>query len=450
VVGLSPRHLGPHTPNLTALARQGGMRPLRTVTPAVTCSVQSTFTTGLLPRDHGCVANGWYFRDLSEVGFWKQSNKLVGGEKIWDVAKRRDPSFTCAKLFWWYNMYSSADWAVTPRPQYPADGRKIPDCYTSPPELHDQLFSELGAFPLFNFWGPTADITSTRWIGQCAAQLFLRQQPTLTMVYLPHLDYDLQRFGPDDPRIATALQEVDAVCGELIHLAQRASASVIVLSEYGITPVSEAIPINRILRENNLLEVRREQAGEQLDAGASEAFAVADHQVAHVYVKRRERIAEVADLLRRQPGIEEVWDDAGKRANGLDHARSGELVAISTADRWFSYYYWLDDSRAPDYARTVEIHRKPGYDPAELYFDPALPSPKLRAMYKLARRKLGFRALMDVIGLDPSLVRGSHGRVTDSADDGPLFISSEPDKLPADKEVHALLVKEIVLAHLFG
>jgi predicted AlkP superfamily pyrophosphatase or phosphodiesterase len=450
VVGLTPRLVGEHTPHLAELARKGAMRPLRTVIPAVTCSVQSTFTTGLLPRDHGCVANGWYFRELSEVALWKQSNKLVAGEKIWDAAKRRDPAFTCAKLFWWYNMYSSADWAVTPRPQYPADGRKIPDFYTQPAALHDELLGSLGPFPLFEFWGPAAGIRSTQWIGRCAAEVFQRQQPTLTLVYLPHLDYNLQRLGPDDPAIAADLRAVDAVCGELIHLAQRSGASVVVLSEYGITAVSGAVPINRVLRQAGLLEVRREDAGEMLDAGASEAFAVADHQLAHVYVRRKERVAEVADLLRAQPGIEEVWDEAGKRANGLDHPRSGELVAVSARDRWFSYYYWLDEGHAPDFARTVDIHRKPGYDPVELFLDPALPAPRVKVGLTLLRKKLGFRTLMDVIPLDPGLVRGSHGRITDGVDEGPLFITSDPDRLGPDQEVHALLVKEILLAHLFG
>jgi predicted AlkP superfamily pyrophosphatase or phosphodiesterase len=450
VVGLTPKLVGEHTPNLAALARRGGLRPLRTVTPAVTCSVQSTFTTGLLPRDHGCVANGWYFRELSEVALWKQSNKLVSGEKIWEAGRRRDPAFTCAKLFWWYNMYSTADWAVTPRPQYPADGRKIPDFYTQPGDLHRELLAELGPFPLFDFWGPRAGIRSTDWIGRCAAEVYRRHQPTLTMVYLPHLDYNLQRLGPDDPRIAQDLRAVDAVCGELIHLGQRSGASVVVLSEYGITRVTDAIPINRVLREAGLLEVRREEAGEQLDAGASEAFAVADHQIAHVYVRRKERVAEVAELLRRQPGIEEVWDEAGKRANGLDHPRSGELVAISAADRWFSYYHWLDDDLAPDYARTVDIHRKPGYDPVELFIDPDLPAPEVKVALTLLCRKLGFRTLLDVIPLDASLVRGSHGRVTDAPEDGPVFITSDAERLPADKEVHALLVKEILLNHVFS
>jgi predicted AlkP superfamily pyrophosphatase or phosphodiesterase len=450
VVGLSPRHVGDDTPHLAALARAGAMRPLRTITPAVTCSVQSTFTTGLLPRDHGSVGNGWYFRDLSEVSFWRQSNPLVAGEKIWEAARRRDASFTCAKLFWWYNMYASVDWAITPRPQYPADGRKIPDVYTQPADLHDELVAELGPFPLFRFWGPAADITCTQWIGASAAHVMRTRQPTLTLVYLPHLDYDLQRFGPDHPAIADQLRAVDTVCGELIELAARTDTAVIVLSEYGITEVIGAVPINKVLREAGLLHVRQEDAGEMLDAGASEAFAVVDHQVAHVYVRRAERIGEVAALVRAQDGVEAVWDASAKRAAGLDHPRSGELVAISAPDRWFCYPYWLDDARAPDFARTVDIHRKPGYDPVELFLDPTIRFPKLTIASKLLLRRLGFRTLMNVISLDPSLVRGSHGRLTDSAADGPVLITNQPSLLPETAEIPAQSVKELILRHLFA
>ena len=161
VVGLTLDLLGPDTPHLAALARRGGARPLATITPAVTCSVQATFTTGLLPREHGIVANGWYFRDLAEVLFWRQSNRLVEGEKIWEAARKVDPRFTCAKLFWWYNMHASADYTVTPRPIYLADGGKHPDIYTQPPELREELRRQLGQFPLFQFWGPGADIVSS-------------------------------------------------------------------------------------------------------------------------------------------------------------------------------------------------------------------------------------------------------------------------------------------------
>jgi predicted AlkP superfamily pyrophosphatase or phosphodiesterase len=449
VVGLTPAHLGEHTPHLAAFARKHGSRPLRTITPAVTCPVQSTFLTGLLPSGHGSVANGWYFRSLAEVGFWKQSNRLIEGEKVWETARRRDPGFTCANLFWWYNMYSTVDYSVTPRPMYPADGRKLPDVYTHPAELRDELQGKLGTFPLFHFWGPTADIVSSRWIGACARHVLATRRPTLTLVYLPHLDYNLQRLGPADPRIARDLVEIDAVCGELLDLADKDGSRVIVLSEYGITEVTGAVHPNRALRQAGLLSVRTELGRELLDAGASAAFAVADHQVAHVYVAKAERIPEVKSLLESLPGVERVLDEEGKRRSGLDHPRSGELVAISKVDRWFSYYYWLDDDRAPDFARTVEIHRKPGYDPVELFLDPAISLPRVKIGWKLAQRALGLRTLLDVIPLDASLVRGSHGRVGDRDEDGPVFLSSEPDLLPPGP-VAPTAVKELILDHVFG
>jgi predicted AlkP superfamily pyrophosphatase or phosphodiesterase len=449
IVGLTPKLLR-HAPRLAALAKRGAVRALRTITPAVTCSVQSTFLTGLLPSGHGVVANGWYFRDLAEVWFWRQSDYLVGGEKVWETARRRDPSFTCAKLFWWYNMYSSVDIAVTPRPQYPADGRKLPDVYTEPAELSRELQERLGTFPLFQFWGPRAGIVCSDWIAKASQHLFSTRRPTLSLVYLPHLDYDLQRFGPYHPMALAATAAVDAACEPLLAAAEEAGAAIIVLSEYGITEVTGPIHINRALREAGLLRVRDEQMGEQLDAGASEAFAVADHQIAHVYVKRPELTAEVAGLLRGLDGIESVWSGAERRPHGLEHPRSGDIVAVSRADRWFTYYHWLEDDRAPDYARTVDIHRKPGYDPVELFVDPKLRMPRLKVAWTLAKRKLGFRSLLDVIGLDAGLVRGSHGRLTDDPDEGPLFITSDPQHLPLGFEIAATDVKATILKHLFG
>jgi len=452
-VGLSPALVGEHTPNLQRLAKRGGLRPLRTVTPAVTCTVQSTLVTGLAPGRHGIVANGWYFRDLSEIWLWRQSNRLVAGEKIWDAAKARDASFTCAKMFWWYNMYSSADWSATPRPMYPADGRKIPDHYAQPVQLHDELDAKLGQFPLFKFWGPLTDISSTEWIAKATLHVMQTRNPTLALTYLPHLDYNLQRFGPDlaHPRVQQDLREIDAVCGTLIDYAASSGRDVIVVSEYGITPVTDAVHINRALRKAGLIAVRPEEFGcEVLDPGASAAFAVADHQIAHVYVNDRSRISEVRALLEKLDGVERVLDEAGKREMGLDHERSGELVAISKADRWFSYYYWLDDRLAPDFARTVDIHRKPGYDPVELFVDPEIRFPMLATGWRLAKRKLGLRTLLDVISLKgTALVKGSHGRLTDDPAHGPLVISSRADLLPAGA-VEATAFKPLVLKHLFS
>ena len=446
VVGLTADLL-PHAPAISRLAARG-MRPLVPVLPAVTCTVQASMLTGLSPGSHGCVANGWYDRDLSEILFWKQSNRLVTGETLWDEARRRDPAFVGAKLFWWYNMYSGADISVTPRPIYAADGRKLPDIYTHPDTLRGELAQALGPFPLFRFWGPAADIVSSRWIADCAAEVERRFRPTLSLVYLPHLDYDLQRLGPDDPRIPAQVAAVDALAAPLIEAAEREGARVIVLSEYGITGVAGPIAINRALRQAGLIAVREEQGGELLDPGASAAFAVADHQLAHVYVRRPEQLAAAQDLLLRLDGVEQVLDAEAQRAAGIRHPRAGELVAVARADRWFSYPYWLDDDRAPDFARTVEIHRKPGYDPAELFLDPVLRWPKASIAWRLAKKALGFRTLMDLIPLDAGLVKGSHGRPTDRAEAGPLLISSEPGLLP-DGPVPAEAVKSILLAHVF-
>jgi predicted AlkP superfamily pyrophosphatase or phosphodiesterase len=452
VVGLTPSHLGPHTPRLTELAREGFACPLGTVLPAVTCTAQATLLTGALPREHGVVANGWYFRDQAEVWLWRQSNHLMSGEKLYEAARRRDPQHTTAKLFWWYNMYAAVDWSITPRPCYPADGRKVFDSYSHPAALKDELQAELGVFPLTRFWGPTADIASSTWIADAAIRMLKRERPSLTLVYLPHLDYNFQRLGPDDPRVAEDLRKVDAEAGRVIDAARRLGARIVALSEYGITPVDRPVHINRLLREHGWLVARRERPGwETLDAGASAAFAVADHQVAHVYVREPRDLEPIRTMLSRAPGIDRVLDRSQQREFGLDHPRSGELVAIAAPGAWFTYYFWLDDRVAPDYARTVDIHRKPGYDPVELFVDPKLRFPKLRVASRLARKLLGFRYYMDVIGLDASIVKGSHGRLPTpgrEAEEGPVFIGS--DRAFAHDRLAMTDVKELLLTMQFA
>ncbi len=443
-VALTPDLLGSTTPRLKGFADGGAVTAIGGVTPAVTATVQSTYLTGTLPREHGAVGNGWLFRDTMEVRLWQQSNRLVQAPKVWE----RVPGITTANLCWWFAMYSSADVTVTPRPMYPADGRKIPDCYTKPGSLRDELQADLGQFPLFKFWGPAASIDSTRWIAEAAKRIETRFGPDLSLVYLPHLDYALQKKGPAEQDVRTELGELDAVAGDLIDFYEERGARVIVLSEYGIVPVARPVHVNRVLRRNGLLAFRMELGREVADVGGSEAFAVADHQVAHVYVRDPARVPEIRALLEAVDGVEMVLDEEGKRAHGLDHPRSGELVAISRADRWFSYYFWLDDDRAPDYARTVDIHRKPGYDPVELFLDPEIRLPALKVGLRLAKKQLGFRYLMDVIPLDTDLVRGSHGRITDDPRDGPVWISGEPALTP-EGEVDAARVKELILAHLF-
>ena len=452
VVGLTHDMLGASTPHISRVAADGFARPMGTVLPAVTCSAQATLLTGSLPREHGIVANGWYWRDLSEVLFWRQSNQLVQGERLYDAARKRDSSYTAAKLFWWFNMYADVNWSVTPRPSYPADGRKVMDSYSQPTELKDQLQERLGVFPLFKFWGPGADIGSTRWIADASVAVMQQHNPSLTLVYLPHLDYNLQRLGPNDPLIAADIRAVDAEAGKVIDAAKARGADVVVLSEYAITAVNRPVHINRVLREHGYLVARQEALGwETLDAGASRAFAVADHQVAHVYVRRTEDIAAVAELLRKTAGVDRVLDRAAQAEFGIDHARSGELVVIAAPESWFAYYFWLDDALAPDYARTVDIHRKPGYDPVELFLDPRLKWPKLRIATRLTQKLLGFRYYMDVIGLDASIVRGSHGRLPTpgwEAREAPVFVCSS--KTIEQDSIVLEAVKSLLLKLQFG
>ncbi len=340
-------------------------------------------------------------------------------------------------------MGADTDWTVTPRPIYYADGRKEPDCYTTPPSLHTDLTARFGAFPLFQYWGPTAGIASSRWIAAAARHLMAAERPDLTLVYVPHLDYDLQRYGPDHPAAVRAARAVDAVIAPLLDDAAGAGVAAVVLSEYGITAVRRPVDINRALRRAGLLHVHTQDGMEYLDPWTSAAFAVADHQLAHVYVRDAADTEAVARLLADLDGVAEVLDDAGKKAAGLDHPRSGELVAVAAEDAWFTYYYWLDDRRAPDFARLVEIHRKPGYDPAELFFDPADRWAKARAALALARKRAGLRYAMDVVPLDPSSVRGSHGRLPTRTDDGPVFLTSEP--VPHADRVAATEVRDLLL-----
>ena len=446
IVALSPRVIGEHTPFLKKWIASKKQAVVEPVLPAVTCSAQSVYLTGKWPTENGIVGNGWYFQDECEIKFWRQSNKLVKAEKVWEVLRKENPGFTVANMFWWYNMYSSADYAVTPRPLYPADGRKLPDCHSQPMELRDRLQAELGQFPLFTFWGPNTTIESSKWIAEAAKKVEEWYNPTLNLIYIPHLDYNLQKYGIDFSKISKDLREVDDLAKDLITFFENRGAEVLLLSEYGITSVNKPIHLNRIFREKGWIQVKNELGRETLDAGTSAVFAVADHQVAHVHVNDHSKLAEVKALLEKTPGVEKVLDAQGKKDFHIDHSRSGDLVVIADADSWFTYYFWLDDAKAPDYARCVDIHRKPGYDPVELVLDPAIKIPILKIGSKVLKKKLGFRYLMDVIPLDATLVKGAHGRIPESDLDKPLLVG-DSSLISSEKiqptEVFELIIKAV-------
>ncbi len=496
VVGLTESLIGEHTPRIAEFQRRGGGGATATIIPAfpaVTCTAQSNYLTGKTPSQHGIVGNGWFNRELAEVQFWKQSNHLVQQPKIWDTLRERftlhASRFTVSNLFWWFNMHSTADYSITPRPMYPTDGRKIFDIYTWPYSIRTEIKRDLGEFPFFGFWGPAAGMdtpqgradAASRWIAGSAKWIENKYQPALNLIYLPHLDYNLQRHGPFvvgdevtsltskignrkseignklepphvgsykiNPAIIPDLRAIDAIIGDLIQFFSQRGVRVVLLSEYGITNVDTPIHLNRVFRERGWLTVKDELGLEILDAGASRVFAVADHQVAHIYLNDNSLEKSVRVVLEQTPGMEKVLGEAEKATAGIAHPRAGDLIAVAEENAWFTYYYWLDDAHAPDFARTVDIHRKPGYDPVELFLDPKILLPKLKIAWRLLQKKLGFRMLMDVVPLDAALVKGSHGRRPADKKDWPVFITERPEFLGA-KEIESTDVFHILRRHL--
>jgi predicted AlkP superfamily pyrophosphatase or phosphodiesterase len=446
IVGLSSSVIGEHTPFLQKFIAKNNLAHIKPAFPAVTTTAQSCYVTGKNPAQHGIVGNGWYDHDACEMKFWKQSNKLVQAEKIWEAARRKNPEFTVSKMFWWYNMYSSADFSATPRPQYHSDGVKQPDCYTYPPELRDQLQAKFGTFPLFKFWGPNTSIECSRWIANATLEVDKAHDPTLTLIYLPHLDYCLQKFGVDFDKISKDLHEIDSLVEELVSYYEKRNANLILLSEYGINNVSNPIHINRILRENGLISVRVENGLELLDCGASKAFAAADHQIAHVYINDLSEKSRIKEILSQIDGIELIMDEDQKHKYHIDHKRAGDLVLMAKANSWFTYYYWLNDKVAPDFARSVDIHNKPGYDPVEMFMNPDNPLIKLRAAYKLARKLMGFRYRMDVIPLKAELIKGSHGTLAIGKEFYPVIISNQKNLT----EIEATEVYDVIWKSIFS
>ena len=404
VVGLTKDVLA-KMPRLREWASTQEVQSFKPAFPAVTCTAQSSYLTGRSVGEHGIVGNGWYDREAAEVKFWKQSNHLVKGEKVWEAAE-----VSCAKMFWWYNMYSTADFTMTPRPLYPADGRKVFDIHTQPMGMREEVKGELGEFPFPSFWGPKAGIASSEWIAASARWIEKKKNPKLNLVYLPHLDYGLQKYGPDAEEMEQEFAAIDEVLCDLIEFFEQRAVRVLLLSEYGISRVSKPIHLNRIFREKGWIQVKDELGRETLDCGGSRAFAVADHQVAHIYINDSSITEEVREVVQGIDGVEEIREGAELWGEGVGRERGGDFMAVSEADAWFTYYFWEDEVKAPDYARSIDIHRKPGYDPVELFLDPKLKFPLVRVAGFLAKKKLGMRALLEVIPLDASLVKGSHGR----------------------------------------
>lgn len=419
IAGLGFESIGSRTPSLAALAERGTLSPVQPAVPALTSTSQATILTGTLPVEHGIVANGWYFDELSLILNWQRSARLMRGKRLWEEL----PACRCANLFWRYATHASSQANVTERPTYWVDGRKTPDIYAEPPQWRDELVGDLGPFPLFRFWGPLAGLESTSWIVDATIRTLNAGQHDLILTYLPHLDYDHQRYGPRGEIADRALADLDAEVGCLLSAADERQMDVAVVSDYAFEAVETPVFLNRVLREEGWLTVQRAENGELLEAGASRAFAVCDQQVAHVYVQDEADVSAVQQRLEQASGVEHVLDRAAMKASGIDHPRSGALLAIAAEGHWFAYPYWLDESAAPDFAACVAIHDKPGFDPTELFPRPGLAG-KLHMAKRLLQKSIGLRIPFDVIHRDPTVVRGSHGRIPTSDSQRPIFLTS--------------------------
>jgi predicted AlkP superfamily pyrophosphatase or phosphodiesterase len=399
-------------PNISSLFENDGeygyMKP---VFPSVTCTAQASISTGKYPKEHGIVSNGFFDRENFQTLFWEQSTNLVQSEKIWDTLKSKNNMLKTALLFWQNSMYSNNDYIVTPRPIHLENGQMDMWCYSKPVNYYEKISKEVGEFNLMNYWGPFASIRSSEWITKSVQYTIKNHRPNLLYAYFPQLDYTAQKFGHSSSQVSDDLKQIDIYIGNIIEKVKEADifdeTHFLLLSEYGFNDVKDAIPINRILREKGLLQVRTINGKEYIDYEYSDAFAVVDHQIAHIYINNRNNMSKekIKIAIEAVPGIDKVCDEEEKQKLHINHSRSGELIAISEIDKWFSYYWWYDEQKnkssnldatetddgndnAPSFTKTVDIHRKPGYDPLELFIDP--------------KRKC--------ISTDTSLIKGSHGR----------------------------------------
>jgi predicted AlkP superfamily pyrophosphatase or phosphodiesterase len=339
------------------------------VFPAVTCTAQASFRTAATPGQHGMVGNGLWDRRYVKARFWEQSSRLVEGPRIWDSF--REAGHRVGVLFWQQSLGERADVLISPAPIHKHHGGMVQDCYSQPVGLYADLLAAVGKpFNLMHYWGPLASHRASSWITDATVALLDSESaPDLCLTYLPVLDYDLQRFGLTHAKSRRALSHALAQLSQLKDAATRQGYELLIFGDYALGEVSRG-PIypNLELRRQGLLSVRRVGKMAYADHYSSKAFVMADHEVGHVYVPDVSVRPAVRDALENLAGIAEVLDQDQQRERGVGHPNAGEFMLIAEEGAWIAYPWWEDRKEAPDYASHVDIHNKPGYDPAELFF----------------------------------------------------------------------------------
>jgi predicted AlkP superfamily pyrophosphatase or phosphodiesterase len=428
IVGLDISHVSSGLiPTISDLAGIGECGYLKPVFPSVTSTVQSSVLSGKYPNQHGIISNGLYDRENYQVSFWEQSSKLVKSERIWDILKKKNNDLKTSILFWQNTMFANSEFVITPRPIHLENGQMDMWCYSRPPDYYEEVSNIIGEFDLYSYWGPFASFKSTEWISKSVEYTLEKYKPNLLFAYFPQLDYSSQKFGKNSTEVKVDLEKIDEVVSSIIKKTKKLGifeeTEFIIFSEYGFNDVNDGISINKLLREKGYLAIRTIKNKEYIDFEYSKAFAMVDHQIANIYIKNPEDKNFVKEILEEVKGIEKICDDKEKRELKIDHSRSGDLIAISNKDKWFSYYWWFEDNKAPTFTKTVDIHRKPGYDPLELFVDFKTKS----------------------IPFETALVKGSHGRPfnLETKEGLSTFISTKKIELDNNKE-HFINDKKIL------
>ena len=392
IVGLEEKHLNSGLlPTISAFAEKGESSKMKPVFPAVTSTVQTSFLSGEYPNRHGIISNGFMDRETYNVSFWEQYNSLVKVPRIWDIIKNKNINFKTAVLFWQNTLYSNSDIIITPKPIHLENEMEM-WCYSKPVGYYEEIMKQIGEFDLSSYWGPLASSLSSEWITKAAQYTIEKSRPNFMFTYIPHVDYSAQRFGKESNQVSDDLVLADSIVEKIIDSTKKSktyeNTQFIIFSEYSFNNVNCAIPINIILRNNGLLNVRKIGDKEYVDFEFSQAFAVVDHQIANIYLKSPQDKERIVSILKKISDIDIIITGVEKKFFNIDHERAGDIIVVANRDKWFSYYWWYDENIAPSFTRMVDIHRKPGYDPLELFFDSK-------------KRSIPF---------DTGLLKASHGR----------------------------------------